>query len=195
MGGSVHTVCLLSKRCLLFDLSLALRPYYFIGATGSRRSVSGQSGQAFSTARQHLSTGYLTLADRWHLSWACASCPFQVEAGFPASAILAEACHITNHVPGPQSSSFFLLCHSHQLQHPRERLTADPLRWCAGKSTKTITKLESERERGRGQTLIMARPWLDMLWKVTVDESSIIYSSAELGYLFFQQHEQREIMA
>lgn len=31
----------------------------------------------------------------------------------------------------------------------------------------------------------MAGPWLDMLWKVTVDESSIIYSSAELGYLFF----------
>lgn len=31
----------------------------------------------------------------------------------------------------------------------------------------------------------MAKPWLDMLWKVTVDESSIIYSSAELRYLFF----------
>lgn len=31
----------------------------------------------------------------------------------------------------------------------------------------------------------MARPWLDMLCKVTVDESSIIYSSVELGYLFF----------
>lgn len=41
----------------------------------------------------------------------------------------------------------------------------------------------------------MARLWLDMLWKVTVDESSIIYSSAELSYLFFQQYEQQGIMA
>lgn len=90
---------------------------------------------------------------------------------------------------------FFLLCGNHQLHQPRKRLTADPPRRCAGKSTRTITKLESEAERGRGQTLIMARPWLDMLWKVTVDESSIIYSSAELSYLFFQQYEQQGIMA
>lgn len=48
---------------------------------------------------------------------------------------------------------------------------------------------------GWGQPLIMARPQLDVLWKVTVDESSIIYSITEQGYLFFQQHEQQGIMA
>lgn len=78
---------------------------------------------------------------------------------------------------------------------PRERLTANPLKRCADKWTRTTTKPESEAERGRGQTLIMAGPWLDMLWKVTVDESSIIYSITEQGYLFFQQHEQQGIMA
>lgn len=87
-----------------------------------------------------------------------------------------------------------LLCADHQMHRSRERLTVDPQRRCAGKSSRTITKLKSKAERRR-QTLIMARPWLDMLWKVTVDESSIIYSSAELSYLFFQQHEQQGIMA
>lgn len=83
--------------------------------------------------------------------------------------------------------NLFLLCSTHQL-HQLRRVTADPLWRCVGKSTRTITKLESEPERSR-QTLIMVESWLDMLWKVTVDESSIIYSSAELSYLFFQQHE------
>ena len=66
---------------------------------------------------------------------------------------------------------------------PRERLTADPPQKRVGKKTRTKTKLESERERDgrRGETLIMARLWLDMRWKVTADESSIIYSSTTLG--------------
>lgn len=91
--------------------------------------------------------------------------------------------------------NLFLLFVNHKPHYHRKRLTANPLKKCEGKSTRTITKLESEAGRGRGQTLIMARPWLDRLWKVTVDDSSIIYSSTELGYLFFQQHEQQGIMA
>lgn len=66
-------------------------------------------------------------------------------------------------------------------------------RRCAGKRTRAKAKLHSEAEEGGWrQPLIMARPQFDVLWKVTVDESSIIYSITEQGYLFFQQHEQQK---
>lgn len=137
--------------------------------------------------------GYLTQADGLNLSWPCLpTCTRSRQISDCYYSSRGLLYHPSCSMP---PKHLFPLCDNHQLHQPRERLTADPPRRCAGKSTRTITKLESEAERGRGQTLIMARPWLDMLWKVTVDESSIIYSSAELDYLFFQQHEQQGIMA
>lgn len=56
---------------------------------------------------------------------------------------------------GPQSSFYFCLS---TVQHG---VTASLLKRCLCKSTRTITKLESEAAMRKGQTLIMAGPWHD----------------------------------
>lgn len=52
-----------------------------------------------------------------------------------------------------------------------------------------MTEPESEAGGGRGPVLIMAGLWLEELRTVTEDDSSIIYSGADLFISFFQQHE------